>query len=150
MAVDVYPLPAGTGYANLNTAAFDGNGVLWFTGQSGIYGRFDPATEAMEVFFAPRGRGPYGINGTPDGGIYFASLAGSYVGKVDITTGAVTVLQPPTRNQGARPGVVGFSWQHLGRGMERRPGGQVRPGRRHLGRVETSRQPAPGLCDLCR
>ncbi len=34
--------------------------------------------------------------------IYFASLAGSYVGKVDITTGAVTVLQPPTRNQGAR------------------------------------------------
>ena len=102
MAVDVYPLPAGTGYANLSTAAFDGNGVLWFTGQSGIYGRFDPATEAMEVFFAPRGRGPYGITGTPDGGIYFASLAGSYVGKVAITTGAVTVLQPPTRNQGAR------------------------------------------------
>ena len=102
LEVDVYPLPAGTGYANLNTAAFDGNGVLWFTGQSGIYGRFDPATEAMEVFSAPRGGGPYGITGTPDGGIYFASLAGSYVGKVDITTGAVTVLQPPTRNQGAR------------------------------------------------
>ena len=102
LAVDVFPLPADTGYANLNTAAFDGNGVLWFTGQSGIYGRFDPATEAMEVFSAPRGRGPYGITGTPGGGIYFASLAGSYVGKVDITTGDVTVLQPPTRNQGAR------------------------------------------------
>ena len=87
----------------MNTAAFDGNGVLWFTGQSGIYGRFDPATEAMEVFFAPRGLGPYGITGTPDGGIYFASLAGSYVGKVDITTGAVTVLQPERRrNQVAK------------------------------------------------
>ena len=102
LAVDVYPLPADTGYANLNTLAFDGNGVVWFTGQSGIYGRFDPATEAMEVFRAPRGRGPYGITGTPSGGIYYASLAGNYVGKVDIGTGAVTVLEPPTARQGAR------------------------------------------------
>jgi virginiamycin B lyase len=34
--VDTYPLPADSGYANLNTATFDANGVLWFTGQSGI------------------------------------------------------------------------------------------------------------------
>ena len=31
-----YPLPASSGYANLNTAVFDRRGVLWFTGQSGI------------------------------------------------------------------------------------------------------------------
>jgi virginiamycin B lyase len=100
--VTVYPLPADTGYANLNTAAFDGNGILWFTGQSGIYGRLDPETGTLEVFSAPRGRGPYGITATPNGEIYYASLAGSYIGHVDTDTGEVTVLEPPTPNQGAR------------------------------------------------
>ena len=100
--VDVYPLPPGQGNANLNTAALDGNGVLWFTGQNGIYGRFDPATEAMTVWEAPRGRGPYGIAATPNGGIYFASLAGSYVARVDTQTGAVDVFEPPTPGKGAR------------------------------------------------
>ena len=28
--------------ANLNTAAFDRQGVLWFTGQNDVYGRLDP------------------------------------------------------------------------------------------------------------
>ena len=32
--VQRFPLPAGAGYANLNTATFDRRGVLWFTGQS--------------------------------------------------------------------------------------------------------------------
>ena len=39
-----YPLPPERPNANLNTAAFDGSGVLWFTGQNGVYGRLDPAT----------------------------------------------------------------------------------------------------------
>ena len=101
-AVEVFPLPAGTGNANLNTAAFDNNGVLWFTGQNGIYGRFAPETGEMAVFDAPRGRGPYGIAATPDGEIYFASLANSYIGRIDLQTGSVTVLEPPTPGQGAR------------------------------------------------
>ncbi|WP_238625572.1 Vgb family protein [Aggregatilinea lenta] len=100
--VTVYPLPADRGPANLNTAAFDGDGVLWFTGQNGIYGRLDPETGVMDVFDAPRGRGPYGITATPDGDIYYASLAGSYVGQVDTATGDVTELDPPTPNQGSR------------------------------------------------
>src|SRR6202162_1854079 len=33
------PLPESTPYANLNTCAFDGDGDLWFTGQSGVVGR---------------------------------------------------------------------------------------------------------------
>ncbi len=97
-----FPLPTNTGYTNLNTAAFDGNGTLWFTGQSGIYGRLDPATGKIEVFKAPRGRGPYGIAATPDGTVYYASLAGSYIGRIDSETGKVTVLEPPTSRQGAR------------------------------------------------
>lgn len=100
--VTVFPLPANTGYTNLNTAAFDGAGVLWFTGQSGIYGRLDPESGAIEVFDAPRGRGPYGITATPDGDIYYASLAGNHIARVNIESGEVTVLEPPTPNQGAR------------------------------------------------
>lgn len=100
-AVQVYPLPGGRN-ANLNTAAFDRQGILWFTGQNGIYGRLDPATGEMEVFDAPRGRGPYGITTTPAGEVFYASLAGSYVGQIDPATGAVTVLEPPTAGQGAR------------------------------------------------
>jgi virginiamycin B lyase len=101
-AVQVYPLPASSGYANLNTAAFDPNGIHWFTGQSGIYGRLDPSTGNMEVFDAPRGRGPYGITTTPDATVYYASLANSYVGRIDPQTGEATVLEPPTSGQGAR------------------------------------------------
>ena len=101
-AVTVFPLPESTGYANLNTATFDRNGICWFTGQSGIYGRVDPQNGELRVFEAPRGRGPYGICTTPDGNVYYASLAGSYVGHVNTTTGAVTELEPPTSGQGAR------------------------------------------------
>jgi virginiamycin B lyase len=100
--VTVFRLPASAPDANLNTATFDATGVLWFTGQAGIYGRLDPATKAMKIFDAPRGRGPYGITTTPAGDVYYASLAGSYVGKIDVATGKVAVLEPPTKNQGAR------------------------------------------------
>ena len=97
-----YPLPAEAAGANLNTAAFDRNGVLWFTGQAGWYGRVDPASGQVDAFRAPRGTGPYGITATPDGDIYFASLAGSYLGQVDIGSGEVTVLEPPTAGAGVR------------------------------------------------
>ncbi|HZD55122.1 MAG TPA: hypothetical protein VE136_00240 [Anaerolineales bacterium] len=101
-AVQTFPLPSDRGNANLNTAAFDGNGVLWFTGQNGIYGRLDPAVGEVTVFDAPRGAGPYGITTAPDGSVYFASLANSYVGHINIDTGAAAVLEPPTPGQGAR------------------------------------------------
>ena len=99
--VRAYPLPPDRPDANLNTAAFDADGQLWFTGQNGIYGVLDPGTESMEVFDSPGGRGPYGIAADPLGQIYFASLAGSYVGFI-APDGSVTVLDPPTQNQGAR------------------------------------------------
>lgn len=99
--VDVFPLPPDRGRANLNTASFDGNGTLWFTGQGGIYGSLDPVTGTMEVFDAPGGRGPYGITTTPDGLVFYASLAGSYVGAIG-TDGSVDVLSPPSDDQGAR------------------------------------------------
>lgn len=100
--VQTFPLPADRGNANLNTAAFGSDGILWFTGQNGIYGRLDPSSGEMQVYDAPRGRGPYGITVTPDGMIYYAALASSYVGRIDPATGEVTVLEPPTSGQGAR------------------------------------------------
>ncbi|MCH7735903.1 MAG: lyase [Chloroflexi bacterium] len=102
LMVDVFPLPPQHPNANLNTATFDKDGVLWFTGQNGVYGRLDPVSRQMAIFNAPRGRGPYGITTGANGDVYFASLAGSYVGRIDIESGEVTVLEPPTPNQGAR------------------------------------------------
>ena len=104
--VQTYPLPANRPGANLNTATFDGRGRLWFTGQSGVYGVLDPRSAAanggMQVFDAPRGAGPYGIATTPAGEVYYASFAGSYLGRVDLDRLTVTPLDPPTARQGAR------------------------------------------------
>jgi virginiamycin B lyase len=101
-AVKVWKLPQGRGYANLNTASFDKRGRIWFTGQSGIYGVLDPASGKMQVWDAPQGRGPYGITTTPGGDVYYASLAGDHIARIDIETGKVTVIEPPTKEQGAR------------------------------------------------
>lgn len=108
-----YPLPEQRGYVNLNTAAFDKAGIVWFTGQNGFYGRLDPASGKLDVFEAPRGRGPYGIAATPDGTIYYASLAGNHIARIDATTGAAKIIEPPTADQGARrvwSDSKGFVW----------------------------------------
>jgi virginiamycin B lyase len=100
--VRVFPLPRGTPYANLNTAAFDGEGDLWFTGQSGYVGRLAAKSGEVTVKAAPQGTGPYGICATPAGDIWWCSLAGSFIARIDRRTGESSVVQPPTANQGAR------------------------------------------------
>jgi virginiamycin B lyase len=100
--VRTFPLPSDRAGANLNTAAFDGDGTLWFTGQSGIYGRLDPATGHVDVFDDPDGRGPYGMTATPAGDIWYASLAGSHIARIDRASGSATIVEPPTAGQGAR------------------------------------------------
>src|SRR5215470_6918677 len=52
-AVKLFPLPKERRNANLNTATFDRQGALWFTGQNGVYGRLDPKSGKMSVFDAP-------------------------------------------------------------------------------------------------
>jgi len=100
--VTLFRLPEKFAYANLNTGVFDKGGTYWFTGQSGFYGRLEPRSGEMTVFKAPKGVGPYGITATPKGDVWYASLAGSYIAKIDSATGNATVVQPPTPNQGAR------------------------------------------------
>jgi virginiamycin B lyase len=102
LTVKRYPLPSSSGWANLNTATFDRRGILWFTGQSGVYGRLETRTGAMRVFRAPGGPGPYGIATTPRGEVWYASLAGSHVARIDPGSGKARILTPPTPAQGAR------------------------------------------------
>jgi virginiamycin B lyase len=97
-----FPLPEGTPYANLNTCAFDGDGDLWFTGQSGYVGRLPMRSGRVTVSQSPRGRGPYGICATPSGEIWWCSLAGSFIARIDRRSGDSIVVQPPTADQGAR------------------------------------------------
>ena len=98
-AVKLFPLPKEFAGANLNTPTFDNKGIVWFTGQSGVYGRADPASGKVEVWKAPKGIGPYGMTTTPAGDVWYASLAGDYIAKIDTASGAATVVEPP------RPGV---------------------------------------------
>jgi virginiamycin B lyase len=101
-AVMRYPLPPGRAGANLNTAAFDPAGILWFTGQNGVYGRLDPESGEVQVFTAPGGRGPYGITVTPSGEVFYASLGGSHIARIDPISHEATIIEPPTADQGAR------------------------------------------------
>ena len=119
-AIKVFPLPKGFANANLNTGAFDNNGVYWFTGQSGVYGRLDPKSGKTEAWKAPRGRGPYGIAATPSGDVWYVSLAGDHLAKVDGKTGAASVVEPHKKGAGPRrvwsdtKGMLWVSFWHSG------------------------------------
>lgn len=106
-AVESWPIAGDP--ANLNTAVFDEEGVLWFTGQAGVVGRLDPTAQppgtVLEPVAAPRGQGPYGIAVTPGNEVWFASLAGNYLGRVVPDSGnafSLEVIEPPTPGQGTR------------------------------------------------
>lgn len=116
----LFPLPAGFERANLNTATFDTRGTLWFTGQNGVYGRLDPASGKVEAWKAPKGAGPYGITTTPAGDVWYASLAGDHIARIDAASGAATVVDPPKPGVGPRriwsdsKGILWVSFWHAG------------------------------------
>ena len=100
--VRAFPLPRGAPSANLNTASFAPDNELWFTGQSGVVGQLLPKTGVVTRRDAPRGAGPYGICTTPGGDVWWCSLAGSFIARIDRRSGDSIVVEPPTKNQGAR------------------------------------------------
>jgi virginiamycin B lyase len=118
--VKLFALPKGFEKANLNTATFDKAGKLWFTGQNGIYGRVDPGSGEVLAWKAPKGIGPYGITTTPSGDVWFASLAGDYIARIDTASGAATVVDPPKPGVGPRRiwsdsrGLLWVSFWHAG------------------------------------
>jgi virginiamycin B lyase len=101
-AVKLFPLPKEAPYANLNTLTFDRRGTPWFTGQAGYYGRVTPASGKVEVWKAARGFGPYGITTTPSGDVWYASLAGDHIARIDLDSGAATLVEPPRKGVGPR------------------------------------------------
>jgi len=101
-AVKLFRLPEEFPGANLNTATFDRKGILWFTGQSGVYGRVDPASGKVEAWKAPKGAGPYGITTTPNGDVWYASLAGDHIAKIDTVSGDTLMVPPPKPGVGPR------------------------------------------------
>jgi virginiamycin B lyase len=101
-AVKLFPLPQEFPSANLNTATFDRKGILWFTGQNGVYGRVDPASGKVEAWKAPKGVGPYGITTTPNGEVWYASLAGDHIARIDTVSGDALMVQPPKQGVGPR------------------------------------------------
>ena len=101
-AVKLFRLPREFPYTNLNTATFDRSGTLWFTGQAGFYGRVFPATGKVDAWKAPKGYGPYGITTTPSGEVWYVSLAGDHIARINIASGAVTVFEPPRKGVGPR------------------------------------------------
>ena len=93
----------------------------------------------MKVWKAPRGRGPYGITTTPRGDVYYASLAGNHIARIDTETGAATVIEPPTKDQGARrvwsdsKGRIWVSYWNTGQV------GMYDPAARRVARMEAAR-----------
>lgn len=110
-----FPLPGAP--ANLNTAVFNWQGDLWFTGQNGYIGRIDTRGRVHQVA-APGGRGPYGITAQPSSAsprpenVFYASLAGDHIGQIifgpPVEAGdqpqsfTGRPIEPPTANAGPR------------------------------------------------
>ncbi len=118
--VKVFPLPKAFADVDLNTPVFDTRGVLWFTGQAGAYGRVDKDSGKVEAWRAPKGPGPYGITATPSGDVWYASLAGDHIARIDPVTGTATVVEPPKPGVGPRriwsdsKGMLWVSFWHAG------------------------------------
>ena len=147
--VKLFPLPKERRNANLNTAVFDGQGAIWFTGQNGIYGRLDPKSGTMAVFDAPRGTGPYGIATTPGGQVFFASLAGNYLGQIDLETGGVTVLEPPGAAPRRTARVERQPRRAVDHWLEQRGSFPLRHQDERLGAAAFARRQAAALRGLC-
>ena len=136
--VKVYRLPPGSARANLNTAAFDGNGDLWFTGQNGVLGKLAVKTGEVTARQSPRGHGPYGICATPAGDVWYCSLAQSFIAKLDLRSGDP---QP-----GRAAGLERQPGPDLGERMEQRQPVGVRPSGHRLARMEAARPFAARIC----
>jgi virginiamycin B lyase len=116
---DYYALPPQMPYANLNTGVFDKDGIYWFTGQNGVHGYVNPKSGKHESWKSPR-RGTYGITVTPSNEVWYVALAGDHLGKIDKTTGNVTIVEPHKKGAGPRrvwtdsKGLLWVSFWHSG------------------------------------
>ena len=110
-----------------------GKGASGLPGRAGTTDGSIPRAHDMRVWNAPRGSGPYGITTTPSGDVYYASLAGSHIARIDVESGAATVIEPPHQGPGRAPCLVRFARPRLGELLEHGAGRHVRSGRASRG-----------------
>ena len=63
---------------------------------------FSTLWQEKQYWKAPKGRGAYGMTTTPDGNVWFVSLANSYLAQVDRKTGEAKVIGPSVPGTGTR------------------------------------------------
>ena len=102
-----------------------------------------PTTGRSRCSTAPRGRGPYGITTTPDGDVWYASLAGSHIARIDRATGEAR-RRAADRRAGRPPRLVRFAAAASGSAS----GTPARsacydPARRRVARVAAARATEP-------
>ena len=136
-----FRLPASTGYANLNTATFDRRGILWFTGQSGIYGRLDPKTRRDARL--PRAARRRAVRDHDDAeGPRLLRLARGEPHRADRRAHRQGDRDPAADGRSGRPSrLVGLEGDDLGQRVERRQGRRGTTRRRGSGASGAS--PAP-------
>ena len=125
------PTPTSTRWSSTSAARY------WFTGQGGVIGRFEPTTEQMEVWDAPRGRGPYGIACTPQGTVWYVSLAGNYLPQIEICdTGRAAHRRAADAAPGRAPRLVRQPGPAVDQRMEQRQRLHARSAGRKLEELE--------------
>ncbi|HEX9943278.1 MAG TPA: lyase [Thermoanaerobaculia bacterium] len=76
--------------------AVDGQGRVWFVGQTGDYiGRLDPASGKFERFDLEPGTGPHNLIVGPHGDIWFAGNRKGYIGRLDPKSGKIAKIPMP-------------------------------------------------------
>ena len=144
--VKVWPLPPERmPYTNLNTAAFDGKGRIWFTGQNGIYGRLDPKTGDMKVWDAPKGRGCLRHHRHTQGR-HLVRVAGRQLScQRRSRDRRGDRLRAADQGSGRASRVVGFQGAAVGQRMELRQRQRLRSGRQDLEAMDAAGREAAHL-----
>ncbi len=117
-AVKIFPVPQDGGQAAVNSLAFDHDGLLWFTarGATDIYGRLDVATGEMKIWRGDQGRASQGIAVTPNNEVWYVSVVGSYIARIDRATATANIVkttQPAVEPHGIWSDSKGNLWVDL-------------------------------------
>lgn len=103
-----YDLEPGTGPHNLIVAENDSGRTIWYAGNLKSHiGRLNPNTGTITKIMMPerKARDPHTLVFDSAGDIWFTVQGGNFVGKLDVMSGEVTLLQVPTKR--SRPyGIV--------------------------------------------
>lgn len=81
--------------------AVDGDGRIWFVGQTGDYiARLDPESGKFDRFELEKGAGPHNLIVGPDGAIWFAGNRRGYIGRLDPKSGDIRRFKMPDADAG--------------------------------------------------